>query len=90
MVVHNTVPGTAALLRTMLTKQSRGPLKQSLVVGIVTRVYENATYSLFNEYKSVYNSGYNCSRLVSDVLSRDCNLINILVHNTVPGTDAFL
>ena len=31
-VVHNTVPGTAALLRTMLTKQSRGPLKQSLVV----------------------------------------------------------
>ena len=32
MVVHNTVPVTAALLRTMLTKQSRGPLKQSLVV----------------------------------------------------------
>ena len=32
MVVHNTVPGTAALLRTMLTKQSRRPLKRSLVV----------------------------------------------------------
>ena len=32
MVVHNTIPGTAALLRTMLTKQSRGPLKQTLVV----------------------------------------------------------
>ena len=32
MVVHNTVPGTAALLRTMLTKQSGRPLKQSLVV----------------------------------------------------------
>ena len=31
-VVHITVSGTAALLRTMLTKQSRGPLKQSLVV----------------------------------------------------------
>ena len=135
MVVHNTVPGTAALLRTMLTKQSRGLLKQSLVVllsfflfkvtkqqvtrlppysyswtiyslwegcrsskhvdqtkvpGTVTRVYENATYSLFNEYKSVYNSVYNCSRMVSDELSRDCNLIHIVVHNTVPGTDAFL
>ena len=32
MVVHNTAPGTAALLRTMPTKQSRGPLKQSLVI----------------------------------------------------------
>ena len=31
-VVHITVSGTAALLRTMLTKQSRRPLKQSLVV----------------------------------------------------------
>ena len=32
MVVHNTVPGTATLLRTMPTKQSQTPLKQSLVI----------------------------------------------------------
>ena len=32
MVVHNTVPETAALLRTMPTKQSRRQLKQSLVI----------------------------------------------------------
>ena len=31
-MVHITVSGTAALLRTMLTKQSRGPLKEALVV----------------------------------------------------------
>ena len=37
---------------------------------------------VFNKYKSVYNSGYNCSRLVSDVLSQECNLIHKVLHNS--------